>query len=211
MTALVWDELGKHFYETGVSKGVFYDNEGNGVAWNGITSFEESTSNKVQPIYFDGLKINDIVTIGDFSGTLKAFTYPDEFLPYEGIIQDVDGFLITGQPIDRFGLSFQTKIGNDVNGVSYGYKIHLLYNLTAIPSQKAYNTMTLDSEPMEFEWSITAIPEFIDNFRPTAHVIFDSTKIDSYLLASIENSLYGDVYNNPQLIPLKTLANYILV
>jgi hypothetical protein len=209
MTALIWDAIGEHFYETGISKGVFYDYDGHGVAWNGLTSVEENTAHQVQPVYWDGQKFNDVLTIGDFSATLKAFTYPDEFLPYEGVFQDQEGFYITGQEPNRFGLSFQSKIGNDVEGIDLGYKIHVLYNLTANPTQKSYNTMSLEIEPNEFAWEITAIPEFIENFRPTAHVIFDSRKIDSSLLAGIEELLYGSNYEDPQLPSLKSLSTFI--
>ena len=210
MAAIIWDEVSKRFYETGVSKGVFYDHAGYGVAWNGLTSVEENTSHQVQPIYFDGHKFNDIVIIGDFSATLRAFTYPDEFLPYEGILQDeLEGFLVTGQPGNRFGLSYQTNIGNDVDGTNLGYKIHLLYNLTANPSQKAFNTMSLEVEPTEFEWAITAIPEFIDNYRPTAHVILDSRTLDPYLLTDLQNTIYGTAYEDPNLPSLTTLIEYI--
>jgi hypothetical protein len=209
MAALVWDAIGSRFYESGITRGVFYDSDGYGVAWNGLTSIEENTSNQVESIYFDGSKINDVVTTGDFSATMKAFTYPDEFLPYEGIVEDVDGVFITGQSISRFGLSYQTKIGNDLIGTTYGYKLHLLYNLTAIPTQRTFNTLSLETEPVEFEWNITSIPEIIENYRPTAHVIFDSTKIQATLLQSIEDSIYGTAYYDPQLLPLNALLNFI--
>ena len=47
MAKLVFDEIGKRFYETGVSEAVLYpqDETGNypkGVAWNGITSAKEN-------------------------------------------------------------------------------------------------------------------------------------------------------------------------
>lgn len=210
MSTIVWDETGKRFYETGVSKGVFYDEEGYGVAWNGLTSVDIATSEKVQPVYFDGLKFNDIVTMGEFSGTIKAFTYPDEFLPYEGLLQDQDGFYITEQPVGRFGLSYQTRIGNDIEGLDFGYKLHVVYNLTAVPSQRTFQTLTLDTEPIDFEWAVTAIPEFIDNFRPTAHVIFDSRKMDPWLLADIEDILYGGEDNTGAYLPsLKSLSAFI--
>jgi hypothetical protein len=209
MAALIWDEIGARIFETGVSKGVFYDYEGYGVAWNGLTSVEENTSHQVEPIFFDGEKFNDVVTHGEFSGVMKAFTYPDEFLPYEGIQQEQEGILITGQQVSRFGLSFQTKVGNDVEGVELGYKIHLMYNLTANPSQKTFNTMSLDVEPVEFEWTITAIPEIIDNFRPTSHVVIDSRKVDPYLLSDLEGIIYGNAYDDAFLPPLKTFNNYI--
>lgn len=209
MAAIVWDDIGKRFFEAGVSKGVFYDYEGNGVGWNGLTSVEVSTPASVEAIYFDGVKINDFVTTGDFSGTMKAFTYPEEFLPYEGVYHDVDGFYITDQPTNRFGLSYQTRIGNDVDGVDYGYKIHLLYELTAIPASRSFDTLSDQTEPIEFEWAITGIPQDIDNFRPTAHVIISSNKFDSYLLKDIEDTLYGTQYEDPILPPLKTLNTII--
>lgn len=209
MAELVWDQIGERIYETGVSKGVFYDAEGWGYAWNGITSVEDGVINSVQPVYFDGIKFNDIVTLGDFKGILRAFTYPDEFYPYEGILEDQTGFYVLNQPQSRFGLSYQTRIGDDVNGVAMGYKIHLLYNLTAIPSQKIYQTLSITSQPIEFEWTLSAIPEFIENFRPTAHVIFDSTKLDPYLLADLEGIIYGDADSDAHLPSLKGLSTYL--
>ena len=46
---LKWDETGKRVYETGVSQGVLYVQTdegayGSGVAWNGLTSVNESPS-----------------------------------------------------------------------------------------------------------------------------------------------------------------------
>ncbi|MET0786341.1 MAG: hypothetical protein ABWY25_06505, partial [Paenisporosarcina sp.] len=108
MTALVWDETGKRYYETGVDHGVFYDAHGLGVAWNGLTAIEETISSEVQAVHFDGLKFNDIVTVGDFAAVMRAFTYPDEFLPYEGVLEDQQGFFVTSQPGWKFGLSYQT-------------------------------------------------------------------------------------------------------
>lgn len=209
MAALVWDQIGQRFYETGIDKCVFYDSIGYGVAWNGLTAIEETVSNEVQAVHFDGVKFNDIVTVGDFTAVMRAWTYPDEFLPYEGILEDQAGFFVADQPQSQFGLSYQTKVGNDVETTEHGYKIHLLYNLTALPSTKVYNTLSMESEPHEFEWTITAIPEDIDYYRPTAHVIFDSRKMDPLLLIDLEDILYGDEEHPPRLPPLKGLANFI--
>lgn len=210
MAALVWDEIGTRFYETGVNKAVFYDERGLGVAWNGLTSVEQSVSNQVQAVHFDGLKFNDLVTVGDFTAVMRAWTYPDEFLPYEGTLQDQTGFFVADQPMNTFGLSYQTRIGNDIeNAEFYGYKIHVLYNLTALPAQRLYQTMSLDTEPLEFEWTLTAIPEEIENFRPTAHLIFDSTKMDPLLLKDIESVLYGDEDSPPHLPSMKGLATFV--
>src|SRR3954469_4629546 len=98
MATLVWDQVGDRLYETGISKGVLYQNNRVGVPWNGLTSIEEDSTKSVEPVYYDGVKFSDIVTIGEFSGTMRAYTYPDEFLPYEGVLQDQSGFYIMDQP-----------------------------------------------------------------------------------------------------------------
>lgn len=209
MSTLVWDAIGDRLYEIGVTKGVLYKEDSIGVAWNGLTSVEEIVSDSADSIYFDGVKFNDVVTLGDFEATLKAFTYPDEFLVFEGTLEDQTGVFISNQFKSRFGLSYQTLIGDDVSGHSKGYKIHVLYNLTAIPSNKQYKTLSLNVDPIEFEWSITSIPEDLDNYRPTSHVIFDSSKLDPHLLTDIEAILYGDVDNPARLPPLKGLLAFI--
>jgi hypothetical protein len=209
MAVLVWDQVGEHLFETGVSKGVLYQTDGAGVPWNGLTSIEESVSNSSQPVHFDGVKFNDIVTLGDFSAVMRAFTYPEEFLHYEGTEEEQEGFFVLNQPQHKFGLSYQTLIGDDVVGLAAGYKIHILYNLTALPSQRQYQTLGSEVTPLEFEWTITAIPEDIDNYRPTAHVIFDSTKMDPNLLQDLESILYGDEDTDAHLPSLKGLAAFI--
>lgn len=208
MTAITWDNLGDRVYETGVDRGVLFFRDGGGVAWNGLTSVEHKSSTEVEPTYFDGRKVNDIVVLGDFSAVLKALTYPDEFLQFEGFLEDQDGFVITGQPLETFGLCYRTMVGNDLDQQA-GYKIHLLWNLTAIPSDTEYQTMSLDLEPVEFEWEITAVPESIDNYRPTAHVILDSRKLDPYLISDIEELLYGTEETDPKLPSLKGLSAFI--
>lgn len=209
MARLVWDQVGERFYESGVSNGVFYDQDGKGTAWNGITSVDENTSTTVEPVYFDGLKFDDVVTNGDFSASLKAFTYPEEFLPYEGYLEDRAGFYIADQPRYRFGLSYRTEIADDVVGFNRGYKIHLLYNLTANPSEISYQTISGDSEPLEFEWTISAIPEELDRFRPTAHVILDSRKLNPFILRDVEDIIYGTDEEDPTLPSLKSLSQFI--
>lgn len=209
MAALVWDKAGERVFETGVSNGVLYDENGLGVPWNGLISVQDSATEEIEPVFFDGMKINNVVTPGDYTGTLKAYTYPEEFLRFEGILEYEQGIYVTHQPRGVFGLSFKTRVGNDVDGVDYGYKLHLLYNLTAIPQDVAYETLALDVSPIEFEWELSAIPEELDFFRPTAHLIFDSTKMDPYLLADIEDILYGNAENDAHLPSMKSLAGFI--
>jgi len=209
MTAINWDEMTARIFEAGVDRGVLYDPFGSGVAWNGISAVEEENNNEVEAVYFDGLKFNDIVTIGEFSGTLRAYTYPDEFLKFDGVLEDQAGVLVTDQPQRRFHLSYRTMIGDPISGIGVGYKIHVLYNLTANAQTKNYETLGLEVDPMELEWELTSIPEEIDGYRPTAHLILDSRKIDPWLLIDLEAILYGDATSDPRLPSMKALMTFI--
>lgn len=207
MTRLVWDQAGERFYENGVSQGVFYGSDGIGIPWNGLSSVEEINSDDVEPLYFDGFKYADIVTVGDFQGKIKAFTYPEEFLEYEGTSEWKSGFYLANQTKSRFGLSYKTEINNDQGLV--GYKIHLLYNLLAVPADRSHQTLSLNSEPMDFEWDISAVPEQVDRFRPTANIVIDSRKIDEFLLLDIENFIYGTDATDAFLPDLNALVRFV--
>lgn len=199
MTKIEWDLVGERLYEGALDRGVLYNPEGKGVGWNGLISFDENHNNTAEEIYYDGIKINDLVTIGAFSGTLRAFTYPENFRFAEGIHEDQTGVYITHQPQYRFGLCYRTKVGNDVQGLDFAYKIHILYNLTAIAETVTRQTLALEEEATEFAWNVSGIPDELFGFRPSCHIIIDSRDIDKWLLQDIEDILYGDEDSDPTL------------
>ena len=205
MTALVWDAMGDKVYETGVDRGVLYLESGLGVPWNGLTNVEDRTLNTTTPLYWDGVKFNDITVIGDFAGSLSAYTYPDEFMEYEGIQEVNAGMFVTGQVPKSFGLSWRTRIGNDVTP-NLGYKIHICSNLTAVPSTKAFKTNSDTMQAVEFEWTLTAVPSHIPGYRHTAHLMFDTSKSTPEMIAEVEAILYGSETNDPELPPLENLV-----
>lgn len=208
MPRLEWDTAGERFYETGVDRGVIYPEDSIGIPWNGLISVtEKAPTNEGTALYFDGAKYGDDMAPGLFSGTVKAFTYPDIIAELEGSANAGNGLFVTNQSPQRFGMTYRTKIGNDVDA-SLGYKIHVLYNLTAIPSPRTYQSDKGDSA-LEFEWSLTAIPGEIPNFRPTAHLIFDTRFMGSLLLDDLESTLYGSAGSEARLPPISTLVNYI--
>lgn len=197
MTALVWDKSGEHVYQTGIDRGVLYLQDGTAVVWNGLTSVEDTTSKETNSYYLDGAKYLQYISPGDFSANLKAFTYPDEFDEVNGINKAISGLRIHDQPPQSFGLSYRTMIGDDLNGLDAGYIIHLIYNVLANPDSTEYATLK-DSglDPTEFSWVLSAKPvrEYDRTYffwRPTAHFSIDSRDIDSELLQSIEDTLYG--------------------
>jgi len=129
---------------------------------------------------------------------------------FDGIVQDQTGVFLTSQRHERFSLCYRTMIGNDLNDFSLGYKIHLVYNLTAKPSTTSRTTLAMDDlEALEFEWSVTSIPEDVAGYHPTSHFIIDSRRIDPWLLADIEDILYGDEDSDPSLPPLQGFISYI--
>lgn len=209
MAAINWHQSGDRVYEAGLDRGVLYVDGQDGVAWNGLISVDENYNNEVEAIYYDAVKANDIVTLGDFSGTLRAYTYPDEFLECEGIFEDQSGVFVTNQPVKRFGLCYRTLVGEGTNSLSSGYKLHILYNLTAVPAQRTRRSLALDISPIEFQWELSSIPEPIAGYRPTSHLILDSRRIDEWLLQDIESILYGDETRGPTLPDLRSLTTFI--
>jgi hypothetical protein len=209
MAILEWDKVGDRAYETGLDRGVLYLSDGKVVPWNGLTSIVEKFDKNVTSVYYDGTKISDLLSLGDFEASLKAITYPDEFINIDGYGFLRKGMYIGNQAPKTFNLSYRTQKGNDVEGNPAGYKIHILYNLTAIPSDRTYSTLSDSIEFVEFEWDITSIPQEIGGFRPTAHVIFDSNDLDPDLLVYIEGALYGTEETDPFLVSISDLISFM--
>jgi hypothetical protein len=210
MATLTWDNVGTREFETGVDRGVLYLASGLGVVWNGLTSVSESsTGQEVTPLYFDGRKYLDFVNPKQYGATIKAFTYPNEFMDYEGFSSFANGIQFDNQTQKLFGLSFRTKIGNDTNE-NAGYKIHILYDLTAVPSDVEYASINDSSEPIEFEWKVVARPSTVPGYRSTAHFIIDSTKVDETVLTTVEDVLYGTSSTSPQLPSISFLSTLVL-
>lgn len=198
MTALVWDAIGEHFYETGTKKGVLwvYDSKNKkystGVAWNGLTSVNENPSGgDSNDQYADDIKYLSLRGKEEFGGTIEAFTCPPEFYPCDGAGELGKGITIRQQTRKPFGFSYVTTIGNDVDAEDYGYKIHLVYGATVSPSQKQYQTQTNSPDIAALSWEFTTTPVSVAGYKPTAHLEIDSTTTDEAVLKTIEDTLWG--------------------
>jgi hypothetical protein len=209
MATLVWDKVGERVYQTGVDHGVLYLHDGTAKVWNGLTSVEESPGFELKEFHLDGVKYLQNLIPGDYSGKLKAYTYPDVFESIGGIDTGFLGLGIYDQPPHSFNLSYRTRIGNDLEGTERGYKIHILYNVTAVPDSYSFDTATDSSvQPIEFSWSLSGVPVKLEGFRPTVHVSIDSTKVSPQLLNLLEELLYGTSTSDPRLPDLTELAEY---
>lgn len=197
---LTWDEDGERLYETGVEKGVLYiknqSTYGNGVAWNGLSKVSENPSGaEPTALYANNKKYVELMSNEEFAATIEAYTYPDEFAQCDGSQELVPGVRIAQQDRKQFGLSYKTLIGNDSQGLSHGYKIHLVYGCLAKPSSKENSTTNDSPEAATMSWeaSTTPVPVTYNgtDYKPTAHITIDSTKTDKNKLADLEKALYG--------------------
>ena len=202
MAKLTWDGAGEREFETGVDHGVLYEPDENGlyisgVAWNGLVNVTESPSGaESNPQYADNLKYLNLKSAEEFSCTIEAFTYPDEFGKYNGEAQPTPGVYLGQQRRGTFGLSYRTLKGNDLQGTDFGYKLHLVWNCDAAPSEKAYATVNDSPEAITFSWELTTTKIAVGvinavEYAPVASMTIDSTKVDPDELAALEAVLYG--------------------
>ena len=202
---LQWDAPEKRLYETGVDHGVLYllatngQSYEKGVPWNGLTAVTESPEGaEVTPLYADNIKYFNLVSAEDFKATIEAYYYPDEFEECEGCKEPVPGVQFTSQDRRSFGFSYRTKIGNAVNA-ELGYKIHLVYGCLAAPSERANETVNDSPEARTLSWEVSTIPVDVPGFKPTAHIVIDSTKVSAEAWARLEVALYGDATHDARL------------
>lgn len=206
MAKLIWDAAGARFFETGVSKGVLYPMSSTpgtyakGVAWNGLSGVTESPSGaEVSPVYADNIKYLNLMSVEEFGATIEAYTYPEEFAACDGSAEVEPGMYASQQPRKQFALCYQTRVGNDLDPEA-GYKIHIIYGALASPTERSYETVNDSPEAMTFSWEVSTTPVEVTGFKPTAHIVVDSTKADATKLATLLLSLYGDTATEPTIL-----------
>lgn len=200
MAKLKWDTIGTRQYETGTDRGVLYVQGAEGaheagVAWSGLTKVTQSpTGGEETALYADNIKYLSLFSSEVFEGTVEAYTYPDEFAECDGSKEASAGLRVGQQPRKPFSLVYRSFVGNDVIGTAAGYKLHILYNLKASPSERAYETVNETPNAITFSWALTSTPVALETegFEPTSVLEIDSTKAPADKLAQLEKLLFGD-------------------
>lgn len=203
MAVIVWDQIGERRYETGVDRGVLYLPGVAGVPWNGLVSVTDQVVREAKSYHMDGVKYLEQQLPGDFGADLKAFTYPEEFDSVNGLVFDGE-IIYHDQMPGRFGLTYRTKIGDDLDA-DRGYKIHIMWNLLANPVDNTFTSIGDKVAPNVFGWKLSGMPERPSGYRPTCHVSIDSTKVTAAYLQSVEDKLYGTAATDPVLPTLTEL------
>ena len=209
MSKIVWDATGSRYYETGVSHGVLYKQTsggsyGAGVPWNGLTGVTESPDGaEPTDLWADNIKYATMRSAETFGGTIEAYTYPEEFAECDGSYTAIAGVYVGQQPRTPFGFTYRTEVGSDtVATQGEAYKLHLVYNATASPSEKAYETINDSPDAITLSWEFTTTPVAVTGHKPTSCITIDTTKLDTAKkakLTQLENLLYGtdaDATNN---------------
>ena len=133
--------------EAGVEKGVLYvqNTDGTynkGVAWNGLTGVNVSPSGaEPTKLWANNAQYGTVLSQEELGATIEAYTYPDEFAVCDGSAELAPGVHVGQQTRMPFALTYVTKIGNDVQSLDHGYKIHIIYGALAAPSEKNYQTI----------------------------------------------------------------------
>lgn len=212
MAAIVWDATGTRFYEAGVDHGVLYVQKAdgtyeNGVAWNGLTSVSESPEGaEPNDLYADNIKYATLRSAETFGATIEAYTYPDEFMECDGSKEVTAGVYMGQQSRKAFGFVYRTKIGNDTSAdINAGYKLHIIYNATASPSEKSYETINDSPDAITLSWEITTTPVTVTTagYKPVSSIVIDSTKFTETAarakLVTLEETLFGTTNGEPTL------------
>ena len=200
-----WDEVGKRLYEIGVDHGMLYLQKGdgtydNGVAWSGLSQVSQNPEGAdVNDIWADNMKYLSLRAAETFGATIECYSYPDEFKACNGEAEIAPGVTIGQQTRKAFGFSYRSQIGNDTEFQDHGFKIHIIYNATASPSEKSYGTIndSTDVDAMSFEVDTTSIP--VAGFKPTSCLEVDSTKVSEAQMNTLLDLLYGTDNTDPTL------------
>lgn len=196
MPKLTWDVEGTRVYEAGTSKGVLYDGATNkGVAWTGLSAIKQASDGaESTDIFADNIKYLSLTSKENFKGSIEAYTYPDEFAKCDGSAEVIPGVTAGQQTRRSFGLCYRTEVGNDVDGLDHGYKLHIVYQAKVAPSSRDYETVNADPAALTLSWEFDTTPQVVDEkykLKPTAYFCLDSTKTDEAIMKKVEAALYG--------------------
>lgn len=206
---IVFDADGQRFFEAGVRNGVLYTKDAekkwkNGVPWNGLVNITESPDGaEANDMYADDIKYASLRSAETFGGSIEAYTAPPEFAECDGSATVATGVYVGQQIRKPFSLCYRTMIGSDELGMNDDeFKLHLVYNATASPSEKSYDTINDSPDGMTMNWDFDTTPVACTGYKPTSLITIDTTKLSSKgktALSTLLDKLYGTVSTEPEL------------
>lgn len=191
---LSWGAAADKVYFNGIDQGVlFLLNAGvydTGFAWEGLISIAESPGGaEPTDLYANNSKYTTMLSAETFNGTIEAYTYPDEFMACDGIVEGQAGAAVSMQARAPFGLCYRTLIHSDGGG-EIGYELHLVYGCVISPSEKSRATINESPEAVTLSWEFASTPVPAIGYKNTSKLTISSLTFTP--LAALEVILYGD-------------------
>ncbi len=193
MIRLRWGAPSQRRIEYGISKGVLYPKGKTGVAWNGLTAVNEKPKGgDVVKLYADNVQYASFRSFESYEATIEAYMYPDEFGECDGSVKVADGIKIGQQKRKPFDFCFRTEIKTAADSVhDHPYKLHLVFNATALPSEVNYRTLNDSPDATKFSWDVQTMPFIINGHKGASTLVIDSTQVDRIKMEELEKILYG--------------------
>lgn len=202
MSELVWDDLAERVYETGIDRGMVYSPiTYETQVWNGLVSIQSKPTHKLEHAFNGGPSAHVLATVSDYEASLEAYTRPDNFVNFEGYFKVRPGVFLADQRPIPFHFSYRTWIGTPEDAQA-GYKIHIVYNVTAVPATRETKTLTASAEVTPLKWTLHATPETVSGHRRSASITVDSREFSSAGLAVLESYLWGDESRDAAIVPM---------
>ena len=216
MSRLVWDQTGSRKFEAGVDHVVLYTMKSTvttsgskyntGVAWNGVTGITSSPDGaEPTDLWADNIKYATLRSAETYGATIEAYTYPDEWAECDGSNAYTTGVYVGQQSRKAFGFAYRTMIGTDTDpdlaDQDNNYKIHVVYNCTASPSERNYETVNDSPDAITFSWEVTSTPVAIGSstLKPTSEIVIDCSLLTNSKREAVLNKLFGGTSTNAEL------------
>lgn len=214
MAKLTWLEDGKRKFKVGVDKTVLFvkDVENktwkNGVAWHGVTSVNDGAGGADENKYFANNRCYATVRgMETLEPSIEAYYSPDEFDECDGCVEAAPGLKLTGQTRVPFSFAYRKWIGEDSEGTRSDYEIHILYNMTASPTEETADTINESVDLETMSWDCSATPIEVSGYEPTARMVIVASRCTAANLKALEDMLWGTDNDNSTLpLPDQVIA-----
>jgi hypothetical protein len=205
-----WDETGERLIETGTKKGMLYPMKADGtdyddgVAWTGLREVNNQPSGAEETkLWADDIKYMSLRSAEEFGITIGAYMSPVEFDECDGSVRPATaaGVRIGQQKRKTFGFSYVSTLANDTLGYDYGYEIHIIYGLTASPSERSHSSINDSPEGSELSWEASSVPVNMSGYKPTSEIVIEA----SPAMGLITHNPDGTITKDSKLEALETV------
>ena len=194
---LEWNVSADKFFESGLDRPVLYVRDSGGayplgVAWEGLMSVSEKPGGaEPTDLWANNAKYAQLISAETFDGSIEAYTYPDEFLVCDGIVEGATGLVVAQQGRSVFGMSYRTYVGSEAAGQMADYKIHCVYGCLISPSEVSRATINDSPEAATFSWEFKTTPVSATDLLAVSKITLDSRTLPANGLIAVEEALYG--------------------